>query len=148
MPFGANFAGLRFLRFKVGAVGAVTAARLCKSEVAAARRLLGNSIVDVDIAIFRQMIQRPGFPVDQIARPGGVDGGDRRTVCRASWAGDGTATTAAAGGSTVIFSMIIVQTDPAVQLKITGDLQRIEGINREGICLTVSIGTVARQTAG
>lgn len=67
------------MRFKIGAVGTVTAARLRKGEVVAARRLLGNGIVNIDITVFRQVIQRPGFPVHQIARLGGVDGGDRRT---------------------------------------------------------------------
>ena len=148
LPFGANLAGVGFLRFKIGAVGTVTAARLRKGEVVAARRLLGNGIVNIDIAVFRQVIQRPGFPVHQIARLGGVDGGDRRTFCHASRAGDGTASAAAAGGGTVIFSMIIIQTDPAVQLKITGDLQRIEGVNCEGIRLTIGVCAVARQAAG
>lgn len=44
--------------------------------------------------------------------------------------------------------MIIIQTDPAVQLKITGDLQRIEGVNCEGIRLTIGVCAVARQAAG
>ncbi len=59
-----------------------------------------------------------------------------------SWAGDGTTSAAAAGGGTVIFSMIIIQTDPAVQLKITGDLQRIEGVDCEGIRLTIGVCAV------
>ncbi len=61
LPFGANLAGVGFLRFKIGAVGTVTAARLRKGEVVAARRLLGNGIVNIDITVFRQVIQRPAF---------------------------------------------------------------------------------------
>ncbi|MFP1463415.1 hypothetical protein ACLB1E_28075 [Escherichia coli] len=48
------------MRFKIGAVGTVTAARLRKGEVVAARRLLGNGIVNIDIAVFRSDVA-PAF---------------------------------------------------------------------------------------
>ncbi len=138
---------LAFLRFKIGAVGTVTAARLRKGEVVAARRLLGNGIVNINIAVFRQVIQRPAFQftrLPDLAVSTVVTG----EPCHTSWAGDGTASAAAAGGGTVIFSMIIIQTDPAVQLKITGDLQRIEGVNCEGIRLTIGVAPLRVRPPG
>ena len=43
------------------------------------------------------------------------------------------ASAAAAGGGAVIFGMVIVETQPAVDLNPLGQRQRIEGINPEGI---------------
>lgn len=64
--FGVNFVGVGFLWFKIGVVGIVIAVRLCKGEVVVVWRLLGNGIVNIDIVVFCQVIQRFGFLVYQI----------------------------------------------------------------------------------
>lgn len=64
--FGVNFVGVGFLWFKIGVVGIVIVVRLCKGEVVVVWRLLGNGIVNIDIVVFRQVIQCFGFLVYQI----------------------------------------------------------------------------------
>ena len=54
-----------------------------------------------------------------------------------------TAAGAAAQAGAVIFGLVVIQTDAAVQLEITGNLQGIEGINAEGIRLPVGVGAAA-----
>ncbi len=54
---------------------------------------------------------------------------------------------AAAGGGAVIFGMVIVETQPAVDLNPLGQRQRIKGINPEGIGLAVGVRPVSVQPA-
>ena len=147
LPLGTDFAGLRFLRFKIGTVGAIPGTALGQGKVIAARRLLGDRIVDVNVAAVGQVVQRPGFPVHQIAAGGGINRGDRAVFRHAGRTGNRTAAGAAAQAGAVIFGLVVIQTDAAVQLEITGNLQGIEGINAEGIRLPVGVGAAAVQTA-
>ena len=66
LPLGAELAGFGLLRFKVGSVGAAAGAALREGKVAASRRLLGNGVVDVEIAVIGQVVQRAGLPVHQV----------------------------------------------------------------------------------
>lgn len=130
------------MRFKISTVGAVAGTALGEGKIAATRRLLRDRIVNVNVAVICQMIKRARFPVHQITRLSGIDGGDRRSFGYACRAGDSTAPGCTACSGAVILGAIVIETNAAVQLKLTGNLQGVECINAEGVGLAVGVGTV------
>lgn len=109
--------------------------------------MLGDGIVEVNIAIVGQVVERTRFPVHQVTGFRRIDGGDRRPFCYARRAGDRTAPGTAAAAGAVIFGTVAVETNTAVQLKITGNLQGIKSVNAEGIGLAVGIRPIAVEAA-